>query len=155
MAWPKAGDTAHDFTLPDQDGNPVTLSALWAKGPLVLYFYPKDETAGCTAEACSFRDSFEVFRDAGARVVGVSRDSVSSHKAFAAHHRLPFTLLADVDGQGHAAWGIKKRLGLLTDRVTFVIDQKGTIQHTFASHLRMGAHMDESLAVVKRLQTKA
>ena len=98
MAWPKAGDSAHDLTLPDQDGKPVMLSALWAQGPVVLYFYPKDETAGCTAEACSFRDSFEVFRDAGAQVVGVSRDSVESHKNFAAHHRLPFTLLADVDG---------------------------------------------------------
>ncbi len=155
MAWPKAGDTAHDFTLPDQDGNPVTLSALWAKGPLVLYFYPKDETAGCTAEACSFRDSFEVFRDAGASVVGVSRDSVASHKSFAAHHRLPFTLLADVAGTAHEAWGIQKRFGFLTDRVTFVIDPKGIVRHTFDSQLRMGKHIDESLAVVKKLAVGA
>ncbi len=155
MAWPKAGDSAHDLTLPDQDGKPVTLSALWAQGPVVLYFYPKDETAGCTAEACSFRDSFEVFRDAGAQVVGVSRDSIASHKNFAAHHRLPFTLLADVDGVGHRAWGVQKRLGLLTDRVTFVIDKKGTVRHTFASHLRMGAHIDASLAVVKQLKLEA
>ncbi len=155
MAWPQSGDSAHDLTLPDQNGTSVTLSALWATGPVVLYFYPKDETAGCTAEACSFRDSFEVFRDAGAHVVGVSRDSVESHKNFAAHHRLPFTLLADVEGVGHRAWNIQKRLGLLTDRVTFVIDQKGVIRHTFASHLRMGAHIAESLAVVKRLQLGA
>ena len=155
MAWPQAGVPAHDFTLPDQDGTSVTLSALWAQGPVVLYFYPKDETAGCTAEACSFRDSFEVFRDAGACVVGVSRDSVASHKSFAQHHRLPFTLLADVDGQAHRAWGIEKRLGLLTDRVTFVIDKRGVVRHTFASHLRMGAHIQESLAVVKKLASEA
>ena len=152
MAWPQAGDRATDFTLPNQDGQAVTLSALWQKGPLVLYFYPKDETPGCTAEACAFRDSYEVYQDAGASVVGVSRDSVESHKAFTQHHRLPFTLLADVDGIAHKAWGIQKRLGLLTDRVTFVIDQTGTVQHTFASHLRMGKHMDESLAVVKKLK---
>lgn len=154
MAWPKAGDKAHDLTLPDQDGTTVTLSALWAKGPVVLYFYPKDETAGCTMEACSFRDSFEVFRDAGASVVGVSRDSVASHKSFAQHHRLPFTLLADVGGEGHKAWGIQKRLGILTDRVTFVIDRSGTVRHTFDSHLRMGKHIDESLAVVKTLKAE-
>lgn len=155
MAWPTAGDTARDLTLPDQNGNTVTLSALWHTGPVVLYFYPKDETAGCTAEACSFRDSFEVFRDAGAHVVGVSRDSVESHKNFAAHHRLPFTLLADVAGAGHTAWNIQKRLGILTDRVTFVIDQKGVIRHTFSSHLRMGAHIAESLAVVQKLRAEA
>lgn len=151
MAWPKVGDRAQDLTLPDQDGQTVTLSALWQKGPLVLYFYPKDETAGCTAEACSFRDSYEVFRDAGASVVGVSRDSVASHKSFAQHHRLPFTLLADVEGVGHTAYGVQKRFGILTDRVTFVIDQAGVVRHTFDSHLRMGAHIDESLAVVKKL----
>jgi peroxiredoxin Q/BCP len=155
MAWPQAGETAHDFTLPDQGGASVTLSALWAQGPVVLYFYPKDETAGCTAEACSFRDSFEVFRDAGASVVGVSRDSVASHKGFALHHRLPFTLLADVDGAAHRAWGIGKTLGILGDRVTFVIDKKGVIRHTFSSHLRMGAHIQESLAVVKTLAREA
>lgn len=152
MAWPKAGDPATDITLRDQDGQTVTLSKLWQSGPVVLYFYPKDETAGCTAEACAFRDGYESYKDAGATVVGVSRDDVASHKAFALHHRLPFTLLADVDGVAHKAWGIQKRLGLLTDRVTFVIDQTGTIRHTFASHLRMGAHMDESLAVVKTLR---
>src|SRR5215470_17507782 len=88
------GDTAPDFSLPSQAGEQVRLSDLWHRGPVVLYFYPKDETAGCTAEACSFRDSYEVFKDAGAEVVGVSSDSVASHGKFAQKHRLPFTLLA-------------------------------------------------------------
>lgn len=155
MAWPKVGDAARDITLPDQDAVPVTLSALWAAGPLVLYFYPKDETAGCTAEACAFRDAYAVFRDAGAQVVGVSRDSAESHKAFAAHHRLPFVLLADVGGQAHLAWGIRKRWGLLTDRVTFVIDRHGVVRHQFASHLRMGAHIEAAVAAIKGLQAEA
>ena len=92
------GDHAPDFTLPDQSGKPVRLSDLLGERAVVLYFYPKDETGGCTAEACSFRDSYEVFKDAGAEVVGVSSDTVESHQSFATHHRLPFVLLSDADG---------------------------------------------------------
>lgn len=151
MAWLKKGDLACDFTLPDQNGNVVTLSAQWQKGPVVLYFYPRDETPGCIAQACTFRDSFEAYVEAGAQVIGVSRDTIAAHQAFAAHYRLPFTLLADVDGVAHKAWGVEKWLGLLTDRVTFVIDRHGIVQHTFSSRLRMGAHIQESLNVVKTL----
>ena len=148
MANLTAGQTAPDFTLPDQDGNPVTLSDLrgrWA----VVYFYPADDTPGCTAESCSFRDSHEDFTDAGAVVVGISSDSVESHKRFAARHRLPFTLLADEDGAVRSAWGVGKTLGLLPGRVTYVIDPEGTVRKVFSSQLRPRRHIDEALEAIR------
>ena len=90
----QAGDKAPDFTLPSQSGEPVRLSDRLGEHSVVLYFYPKDETRGCTAEACAFRDSYEVFADAGAEVIGVSSDSVDKHAGFADHHKLPFTLVS-------------------------------------------------------------
>jgi peroxiredoxin Q/BCP len=118
---------------------------------MVVYFYPKDETAGCTAEACSFRDSYEDFTAAGAEVIGISGDSSSSHEKFASHHRLPFVLLSDPDGTARDAFGVKKTLGLIPGRYTFVVDRKGVIQHGFESQVRVGKHVDEALASVKRL----
>jgi len=146
------GDRAPDMALPDQHGNTRQLSELWDKGPVVLYFYPKDETAGCTAQACSFRDAYETFKDAGAEVVGVSRDGVASHASFASHHRLPFVLLADAGGALRDRFGVKKTLGFLDGRVTFVIDRSGVVQHVFDSQLRATAHVDEALETVKRLR---
>src|SRR6204780_4829208 len=93
------GDSAPDFTLPAQTGEQVRLSDRLGQRVVVLYFYPKDETSGCTAEACAFRDSYEVFAEAGAEVIGVSSDSVDKHAAFADHHKLPFTLVSDEKGQ--------------------------------------------------------
>lgn len=93
----RVGDKAPDFTLPDQTGKQVTLSDRLGEKVVVLYFYPKDNTRGCTAEACSFRDSYESFTDSRRRVIGVSSDSVESHEKFAGRHELPFTLLADRD----------------------------------------------------------
>jgi peroxiredoxin Q/BCP len=95
----KAGDKAPDFTLPSQSGEPVRLHDRLGERVVVLYFYPKDNTPGCTAEACAFRDSHEVFTDAGAEVIGISSDSVARHTAFADRHQLPFTLLSDQGGQ--------------------------------------------------------
>jgi peroxiredoxin Q/BCP len=118
---------------------------------LVIYFYPKDETPGCTAEACSFRDSYEDFVAAGAEVIGISRDDAASHDKFKAHHRLPFTLLTDPDGSVATAFGVKKTLGILPGRVTFVVDKAGLIQHRFESQIRVGKHVDEALAMVKKL----
>ena len=92
----QVGDAAPDFTLPTQSGTPVSLKDFTGKTAIVLYFYPRDNTPGCTAEACAFRDSYEVFKDAGAEVIGISSDSVESHQQFAARHRLPFILLSDV-----------------------------------------------------------
>jgi len=140
------------LTLPDQTGKQRRLSELWAAGPVVLYFYPKDETAGCTAQACSFRDSYEAFKDAGAEVVGVSKDGVADHASFAQHHRLPFVLLSDAQGSARASYGVKRTFGFIEGRVTFVIDTSGTIRHVFDSMLRPRAHIDEALEVVKRLK---
>lgn len=139
---------APDFTLPDQDGTPVHLADLQG-GWVVVYFYPADDTPGCTAESCSFRDSHEDFVDAGARVIGISSDSVSSHRAFADKHGLPFTLLADEGGTVRNEWGVGKTLGLLPGRVTYVIDPEGVVRHRFSSQFKPKKHIDEALAVIR------
>lgn len=118
--------------------------------PLVVYFYPKDQTYGCTVEACGFRDSYEDFTSAGAEVIGVSRDDATSHDAFIGKHRLPFTLLSDPGGTVAKAWGLRGTLGL-PPRVTFVFDKEGVVRHKFDSMIRFGKHVDDALEVVKRL----
>src|SRR5262252_2182145 len=127
----EVGDEAPDFTLPSQSGEPVRLHDRIGQHVVVLYFYPKDGTPGCTAEACAFRDSHEVFTDAGAEVIGVSSDSVDSHVAFASRHKLPFTLLSDQGGQVRKRYGVPPVLGLLPGRVTYVIDREGRVRHVF------------------------
>jgi peroxiredoxin Q/BCP len=149
---PQIGERAPEFTLPGPEGKTVRLGDLIAKGPVVLYFYPKDETTGCTVEACAFRDAYEDFVAAGAQVVGVSRDDQGSHARFVAHHHLPFLLLSDPTGEAHDRYGVRRRLGgLVTDRVTFVLDSAGVIRHTFDSLLRFSAHVSEALATVRAL----
>jgi thioredoxin-dependent peroxiredoxin len=147
----KVGDKAPMITLNDQAGSPVSLADLIKENVVVLYFYPKDETPGCTAEACSFRDSYDVFAQAGAQVVGVSADSTESHASFARHHGLPFVLLSDPDGSARAAFGVNAVLGLLPGRVTFVIDRQGVVRHHFSSSVRIGTHVEGALAMVKEL----
>ena len=144
----KVGDAMPDTTLTGDTG-PVKLRDRIGK-KLVVYFYPKDETYGCTLEACSFRDQYEDFVAAGADVIGVSRDDASAHAGFKSHHRLPFTLLSDPGGQVAKAWGVKGALGL-PGRVTFVFDANGTVKHRFDSMLRFGKHVDEALEIVKQL----
>ena len=112
MPRPNVGDRAPDFTLPDAEGRPVRLAELLSKKAVVLYFYPKDETPGCTAESCAFRDAYDDFTAAGAEVVGVSRDDGASHGRFAAHHKLPFVLLADPQGGVHELYGIRSQIGI-------------------------------------------
>ena len=146
------GDKIPDVTLPDQTGKAVRLRDLSAAGPLVVFFYPKDETAGCTREACSFRDSHQDFSDAGATVVGISADSVASHEKFAGRLRLPYTLLSDESGAARTGFGIKKMMGLLDRRVTFIIDREGVVKHVFDSMLQFGKHSNEAIAAVKALQ---
>ena len=140
------GTAAPDLTLPGPDG-PVSLADLRGQW-VVLYFYPADDTPGCTAEACSFRDSYEDFTDAGAVVVGVSGDSLESHEAFVAKHNLPFTLLSDADGTARKAFQVGKTMGLFDGRVTFVIDPDGTIVETFNSQFRAKEHHRRALAAV-------
>jgi peroxiredoxin Q/BCP len=145
------GENAPDFTLATADGTRVSLGEFLAKGPLVLYFYPKDYTPGCTAEACAFRDAYSVFTDAGAQVLGVSNDSIESHKNFAEKHRLPFPLASDADGSVRASYGIPKTLGLLPGRATFVIDRSGVVRSAFNSQFAPQKHIETALAVVKSL----
>lgn len=147
----RVGEQAPDFTLPSASGAVVQLSALLKQKVVVLYFYPRDETPGCTAEACAFRDSYEVFQEAGAEVVGVSDDSVESHQSFATHHRLPFILVADVGGTLRKRYGVTKLLGLIGGRVTFVIDRQGIVRHVFDSQAQATRHVDEALQTVKGL----
>ena len=148
------GDVAPDFTLPCSTGGTVTLSELRRSSGrnVVLFFYPKDETPGCTVEACSFRDEYETFADAGAEVLGISSDSAESHQRFAARHHLPMKLLTDADGKVRKAYDVRPTvLGILPGRATFVIDREGIIRHVFVSQLRVRVHVKEALAVVKSL----
>jgi len=147
-----AGDTAPDFTLPSQAGEPVRLRDRLGERAVVLYFYPKDETPGCTREACAFRDSYEAFTEAGADVIGVSSDSAGRHAAVASHHSLPFTLLADEGGKVRKSYGVPSTLGLLPGRVTYVIDRGGIVRHVFSSQTSIGRHVGDALEIVKKLQ---
>lgn len=150
----QAGDKAPDFTLPSQSGEPVRLRDRLGERVVVLYFYPKDDTRGCTAEACAFRDSHEVFTDAGAEVIGVSSDSVDRHATFADRHMLPFTLLSDQAGQVRKSYGVPAVLGLLPGRVTYVIDREGTVRHVFNSMTHISQHINDALGVVRELQAE-
>jgi peroxiredoxin Q/BCP len=143
------GSKAPEFTLNDQDGKPVSLADFRGQKSVVVYFYPKDDTPGCTAEACSFRDQFTEFSDAGAEVIGISSDSEASHKKFADKHKLPFTLLSDRGGKVRTAFGVPATFGLLPGRVTFVIDKEGVVRHAFNSQINATKHVAESLAVLK------
>ena len=147
----QAGDTMPSFELPDANGALVRSQDLLGKGPVVVYFYPKDDTPGCKAEACAFRDQYEVFKDAGAEVVGISSDSSSSHGQFARKYSLPFVLLSDSGNRARKAFGVPRTLGVLPGRVTYVVDSSGKVQHVFNSQIAATRHVDEALAVVKRL----
>ena len=150
----QVGDKAPDFTLPAQSGAPVRLRYRLGERIVVLYFYPKDDTRGCTAEACAFRDSYEVFLEAGAEVIGVSSDSVGKHAAFAGKHKLPFTLLSDEGGQVRKRYGVPAVLGLLPGRVTYVIDRRGMVRHVFNSMTNISQHVGDALEVVRQLQAE-
>jgi len=147
----KVGTRAPDFRLPALRGGEVGLSDFLGKKNVVLFFYPKDETLGCTAEACSFRDAYDDFRDAGAEVIGISADSIESHASFAAHHHLPMQLLTDAGGRVAELYDVKPSLGLFAGRETFIIDKEGTIRHVFRSQVRVRQHVEESLSVLARL----
>jgi peroxiredoxin Q/BCP len=140
------------FTLPDQDGKAVNIYELVGNKNLVIYFYPKDDTPGCTAEACSFRDSFVDFKDAGAEVIGISSDSVETHKSFADKHNLPFRLLSDTDKKVRKAFGVPGNLlGLIPGRVTYIVDKSGIVRHVFNSQLNANKHVEESLRILHEI----
>lgn len=147
----KIGDQAPDFSLPTGNGDTFHLAAQRGK-PVVLYFYPKDDTPGCTAEACAFRDQYEDFTDLGAVVVGVSSDSEASHQKFSQKHRLPFPLLADAGGQLRKRYEVPRALlGLLPGRVTFVIDANGKIAYIFNSLSGATDHVSKTKEVLREL----
>jgi len=142
------GGVVPDFTLPDQDGKPLTLSSFRGK-VVVLYFYPKDFTSGCTKEACHFRDAYEDFTEAGAVVIGVSGDSPESHRRFRDTNLLPFSLLSDQKGEVKKLYGVSGHL--LPARITFVIDKAGVVRNVFSSKIDMKAHVDEAMKTLKTL----
>ncbi|MFX0162817.1 MAG: peroxiredoxin [Candidatus Hodarchaeota archaeon] len=143
------GDLAPDFTLPSQWGETISLSDFRGKNCVVLYFYPKDESRGCKLEACAFRDSYEVFKEAGAEVIGISSDSIDSHSKFASHHKLPFILLSDEGGKVRKLYGVSSTFKLIPGRVTYIIDKKGVVKHFFSSQFRPSKHVKEALRVLK------
>jgi thioredoxin-dependent peroxiredoxin len=151
VARVKAGDRAPDFALSSQDGEVVRLSDLLRRGSVVVYFYPKDRTPGCTAEAGAFRDSHLRFVKLGAEVVGISSDSVDSHKGFAQDCDLPFKILSDPDGEVRKRYGVPSTMGLLPGRVTYVVDKGGTVRHVFSSQLHATRHVQDALKTLAEL----
>ena len=147
----KIGDRAPDFTLDSQSGDKVRLKDFIGKKIIVLYFYPKDGTPGCTAEACSFRDNYDVFKQAGAEVIGISSDAVESHSAFVLKYNLQFILLSDKDQTVRRLYGVPSTLGLLPGRVTYIIDKKGIVRHVFSSQFNATKHISEALRVIQSL----
>ncbi|MFD8261466.1 peroxiredoxin [Streptomyces griseoluteus] len=146
----QVGDTVEDFTLPDETGTERRLTELLADGPVVLFFYPAALTAGCTAEACHFRDLAGEFAAAGARPVGISGDTVEKQQEFAGRHTLGMPLLSDTDGTIRERFGVKRGFTLApTKRVTFVIGRDRTILEIVRSELRMNTHADRALAALR------
>ena len=146
---------APDFTLPDQTGTPVRLRELLGRTAIVLYFYPKDATPGCTIEARTFQNSYDAFTQAGAEVIGISSDSVASHRRFATSERLSFPLLSDRAGAIRELYGVEKTLGILPGRVTYVIDAAGVVRHIYSSQLMVMRHSAEALEAVRALSPVA
>ncbi len=141
------------FTLADQNGKMFDIHSELGKKNLVLFFYPKDDSPGCTAEACYFRDQFEVFAEANAIIVGISGQSVESHKKFAEKYRLSYTLLSDTGNKIRKLFGVPTNLfGLLPGRVTYVIDKSGKVVYTFNSQTQTSQHVDEALRILKELK---
>lgn len=149
------GDPAPDFTLKDQNSTDTSLAEYRGKQAVVLYFYPKDETPVCTKEACAFRDNYEAFVEAGAAVIGVSSDSVDSHRSFAEGRSLPFRLLSDERSELRKLYGVPKALGLMPGRVTYVIDKNGIVRETFNSMLFADKHVQGALKTVRQLSSGA
>src|SRR5215208_5973986 len=147
------GSIAPAFTLPSQSGEMVSLADFLDRKPVVLFFYPKDDTPGCTREACAFRDDYEEFSKLNAEVVGISSDSVESHRSFAARHDLPFTLLSDEGGKVRKLYGVSNTLGLFPGRVTYVIDEEGVVRHIFSSQLGVEQHVEEALKALQSISS--
>jgi thioredoxin-dependent peroxiredoxin len=146
----KVGSLIPDFTIPDQNGQPFEIKSLLGKKNLVIYFYPKDDTPGCTKEACSFRDQYEDFKEIDAEVIGISSDNVESHKKFAERHKLSFILLSDYKGKVRKRFGVPTNfLGLIQGRVTYVINKEGKVIHIFNSQYQADRHIKVALKALQ------
>lgn len=150
----QVGDVVPQFSAVDAQGNLFDSASVIGKKTVVLYFYPKDNTPGCTAQACSFRDQYEDFLDLGAEVIGISSDGLASHQKFTAQYKLPFLLLSDTDKKIRKLFGVPTAFfGLLPGRVTYVIDAKGVVQMVFNSMLA-GQHIPKALEAIKKIVTQ-
>ena len=149
----EVGDSVPTFSLLDQDGKTFDLASQIGKKVLVIYFYPKDESMVCTKEACAFRDSFDAFTKAGARVIGINAGTVASHKEFQQHYNLPFTLLSDPGNKVYDMFGVKKAM-FMSGRETFVIDLKGKVVYEHEAMLQGKEHADDALAFIVAANAK-
>jgi thioredoxin-dependent peroxiredoxin len=149
----KTGSSIPTFSLPDQNGNLFDINSVLGKKNLVIYFYPKDDSPGCTAEACSFRDQFEVFKEADAVIIGISGQSVESHKDFSDKYRLGFILLSDKGNTVRKMFGVHSNLfGLVPGRVTYIADKTGKVIYIFNSQTDATKHVDEALRILQELK---
>lgn len=140
------------FTLRDQHNQVFHIDSVLGKKNLVIYFYPKDDSPGCTKEACYFRDQYEIFKQEDAMVIGVSGQSVGSHKKFADKYRLTFTLLSDKGNKVRKQFGVPANFfGILPGRVTYIVDKSGTVVYVFNSQTQTARHVDEALRILKSL----
>jgi peroxiredoxin Q/BCP len=146
----KVGDKAPIFESVDDSGNRFSLADYIGKHNIVLYFYPKDDTPGCTREACAFRDNWDALKDYDVVVIGVSSDDVNSHSRFKAKYRLPFILVSDPDGKIRELYGAKGFI--IPARVTFIIDKRGVIRHVYNSQLNPTNHVKETLKTLERIR---
>jgi len=147
----KVGDKIPDFTATDNNGQTFDSNAFIGQKPVVIYFYPKDNTPGCTAQACSFRDQYQDFKDLGAEVIGISSDSEASHEKFSKQYKLPFILLSDKNKNIRNQFGVKGDMfGLIPGRVTYVADKNGIVKMIFDSVLAT-KHIPKALEAIKRL----
>ncbi len=147
------GSTVPLFELKDQYGELFSIDSVLGLKNLVIYFYPKDDSPGCTREACSFRDHFEGFADTDALIIGISAQSVESHLAFAKKHRLNYTLLSDKGNKVRKLFGVPGSLfGLIPGRVTYVINQEGEVVYIFNSQIQVEKHVEEALAILQNLK---
>lgn len=146
----QVGDKIPEFSLPDQNGALFDIKNVKGNKKLIIYFYPKDDSPGCTKEACHFRDLFEVFNEADAVIIGISGQSVESHRKFAEKYRLSFALLSDTGNKIRKLFGVPTNaLGLLPGRVTYVADREGKVIYIFNSQVQAERHVDEALKIIK------
>lgn len=147
----QVGDYAPDFVLKDQHGNIIKLSDYRDQSNVVLYFYPKDDTPGCTTEACGFRDHYNELKEIGAEVIGISSDDSSSHFKFAAKFNLPFILLSDSGAKVRKLYNVPNSFVFIPGRVTFIIDKKGIVRHIFNSQLNAMKHVEEAKKILEKI----